>query len=84
MNEDETVVVAMLANLPQSPSDASRSERVRTRCHKVLDRRRTSVERTERRPLTVRQALEFVMVGGFCVVYLAVVAITALQTRGLL
>lgn len=84
MNDDETAIVSILADLPQSTSDASRSERVRAQCHKVLERKRVTIIRAERRPLRPQHVLEFVLVGGFCVVYLCVVAVNALQTRGLL
>lgn len=84
INDNEAVVEMMLADLPQSDSDASRSERVRARCHKVLAHRRPAMILAERRPRRLQRAFEAVMVGGFCVVYLSAVTILALQTRGLM
>lgn len=83
INDDESAAAMMLANLPQSNPDASRSERVRARCHKVLAQPRPAVIRAGR-PRRLQRAFELVMVGGFCVVYLSVVAVTVLQTKGLL
>ena len=84
INDDESAVEMMLAGLPQSDSDALRLERVRARCHKVLAHSRPTAIRAERRPRRLQRAFEFVMVGGFCVVYLSAVTILALQTQGLL
>lgn len=82
INDDESAVVMMLAGLRQSDSDASRSERVRARCHKVLAHNRPAVIPARRQRL--QRALEFAVVGGFCAVYLSAVTVLALQTRGLM
>lgn len=82
IDDDELAVAIMLANLPQPDSDALRSERVRARCHKILERKRATTPRDERRPVRLQHVFEFVVVGGFCIVYLSAVTALALQTRG--
>jgi len=72
VNDDSTTIDDVLADLRRSNPDAARSERIRARCHRKL-----------KRP-PFRRAVESGVVGGFCAVYLAVLALIALQTHGLL
>ena len=72
MNDDSAIIDDVLAELPRSNPDAARSERVRARCHRKLARP------------PFRNAVESGVVGGFCAVYLTVLALLALQTHGFL
>src|SRR5687767_7215589 len=62
VNDDSTTIDDVLADLRRSNPDAARSERIRARCHRKL-----------KRP-PFRRAVESGVVGGFCAVYLAVLA----------
>ena len=63
-----------LRGLPFREPAVAHSARVRQRCHKVLARRSKVVARP----------LESALVGGFCAVYFAGVALMALRTHGIL
>lgn len=82
MNDDSTIIDDVLAELPRSNPDAARSERVRARCHRKLARPRTlpAIARSAK----AGRAVESGVVGGFCAVYLTVLALLALQTHGFL
>lgn len=71
---DQCSVEDLLRGLPHREPDVAHSARVRQRCHKVLARRSKVVARP----------LESALVGGFCAVYFAGVALMALHTHGLL
>ena len=72
MNDDWTPVEDVLTGLRTSTSDAARAQRVRDKCHRELTRR----------PFT--RPLESAVVGGFCAVYVSLLALIALRTHGLL
>jgi hypothetical protein len=85
VNDDWTTVEEMLSGLPRANSEASRSERVRARCHNTLSgSRRPGVPESGVRLPRLRRASESVAVGGFCAVYLCVLALIALRTHGVL
>ena len=85
MNEDSTAIDEVLAGLPLSEGNERRSERVRARCHKTLSgSRRPGVPESGVRPPRLRHASEAAVVGGFCAVYLTVLALIALQAHGML
>jgi hypothetical protein len=77
-------VLRILARLPMATPDASRSERVRARCHTVLTRRQRRAMRAGNRARPAPRALELALVGGFCVCYLSAVILEALWLRGIL
>jgi len=76
MRDEWTSVDDVLAGLPRANSDAARSERVRARCHRTLSRR------SDVRISPLRRAIESAVVGGFCAVYLCLLALMALHTHG--
>lgn len=82
MIDDEAAVVTLLEGLARSDSDALRSDRVRARCHRVLARRQTLVVRSRPGRSQAWRVLESAIVGGFCTVYLTLIALIALQSRG--
>ena len=59
-----------LGRLPSMAPDAARLERVRARCHARLARRAAG---ERRRRLVWKQAVAPALVGGFCVLYFALV-----------
>lgn len=68
----------MIETLPLLTPNAQRGERTIARCHERLARRRKRLEgakRTSARYL----AVERVLIGGFCVIYLSGVALVAIQ-----
>lgn len=84
MTDDEAAVETLLAGLARSDSDASRASRVRARCHRVLARRQTPVVRSQPDRSRAWRVLESAIVGGFCTVYLSLIALMALQSHGVL
>ena len=77
-------ILRVLSRLPAAAPDASRSERVRARCHAVLARRRRREARSRvGAPLALRP-IETALVGGFCVCYVAAVILEALWAQGFL
>jgi hypothetical protein len=77
-------VLRILSRLPMATPDASRSERVRARCHTVLARRQRRAMGAGNRARLVPRALELAIVGGFCVCYVSAVILEALWARGIL
>jgi hypothetical protein len=67
-----------LGKLPSMAPDAARLERVRARCHARLA---TRVTRERRRRLVWKQVVGPALVGGFCVVYFALVLYDAFGAR---
>lgn len=84
MTDDEAAVETLLAGLPRPNSDALRSDRVRARCHRVLARRQTPAVRSQLGRSRAWRAVESAIVGGFCTVYLSLIALMALQSHGVL
>jgi hypothetical protein len=83
VNDDWTTVEELLSGLPRATPDAARATHVRERCHRKLPRRRLRASRYgSQAPLI--PALESAVVGGFCAVYLSLLALIALHTHGLL
>lgn len=68
-----------LGRLPSMAPDAARIERVRVRCHARLASR---VARDRTRRLVWKQFVAPALVGGFCVVYFALVLYDAFGARG--
>ena len=68
----------VLGRLPSIAPDAARLERVRARCHTRLASR---VARERRRRLVWKQVVAPALVGGFCVVYFALVLYDAFGAR---
>ena len=66
-SRDECGVDGLLRDLPRADPDIVRTARIRERCLKTLNRR------------TARRPIESALVGGFCAVYLAGIALLALQ-----
>ena len=77
-------VLHILSRLPIATPDASRSERLRARCHTVLARRQRKAMRAGNRVRQASRALELALVGGFCVCYVSAVILEALWARGIL
>ena len=63
-----------LGQLPSMTPDAARTERVRARCHIRLAGR---ITRERRRRLVWKQVVAPALVGGFCVVYFALMLVSA-------
>ncbi len=82
--DDNETVLRILSRLPMATPDASRSERVRARCHTVLARRQRRAMRAGNRARLRPRALELALVGGFCVCYVSAVILEALWARGIL
>jgi hypothetical protein len=71
-----------LARLPSAAPDPARADRVRSRCHAALARRRAK-DGAEAPPAAVAgRAVELALVAGFCLTYLAVVIRHAWQIVG--
>jgi hypothetical protein len=64
-------MLRMLARLPTALPDAARADRLRARCRTAIARRRK--EQTAPPPRGAASLLGPVLVGGFCLVYLAAV-----------
>ena len=62
--------------------DRARSERVRARCHAALAARQSESARSLRRTRFTAAALEPVLMGAFCLLYLAAVIYDVLRLRG--
>lgn len=77
-------VLRILSRLPMATPDASRSERVRARCHTVLARRQRKAMHAGNRASQAPRALELALVGGFCVCYVSAVILEALWVGGIL
>ena len=75
---DDDRLDRVLGQLPSMTPDAARIERVRARCHSRLAGR---VTRERRRRLIWKQAVGPALVGGFCVVYFALVIYDAFGAR---
>jgi hypothetical protein len=75
ISEASDPVLQRLARLPFVEPDQARSDRLRSRCHAVLERRaRRSREAEIGRPAGFAgRAVELALVAGFCLAYLAVV-----------
>jgi hypothetical protein len=82
--DDNETVLRILSRLPMATPDASRSERVRGRCHTVLARRQRRAMRAGNRARRAPRALELALIGGFCVCYVSAVILEALWARGIL
>lgn len=79
MNTDDRLDdLDMLSRLPAMAPDASRAERVRVRCHVRLSQK---VARAHTRRRLWRRVLTPALVGGFCLVYLALVISAAFGHR---
>jgi hypothetical protein len=77
-DEESDPILRQLARLPVAAPDAARSERVRARCAAALTRRHPSPVPVA--PAAgVRPLAWLTLVGGLCVVYLAVVIGDALR-----
>ena len=83
MNDDWTTVEELLSGLPGAAPDAERAKRVRERCRRKLSRPRVRASRDGRQAPGIR-ALASAIVGGFCAVYVSLLALIALRTRGIL
>jgi hypothetical protein len=68
-----------LAQLPSSPADVERAQRVRERCTDVLAQRRAS----SRRELERRHRVAVALVGGLTVVYAAALVFDLARLYGL-
>lgn len=77
-------ILRMLSRLSPAAPDASRSERVRARCHAVLARGVRRQARSENDAGRVARVIEPVLVGGFCLCYVSAVIFDALRAQGLL
>ena len=81
MNDDWRSVEDVLSGLATASPDAARATRVRAMCHRKLARH-------QRVPAVAGRAkagpLETAVVGGFCAVYVSLLALIALHTRGVL
>lgn len=62
---------------PAAP-DAGRADRVRARCHGLLAARRVAIERAHRRAVLWKRVLAPALVGGFCIIYICEVIVSAL------
>ena len=71
---DDDRLDRVLSQLPSMAPDAARSERVRARCHSQLASR---ITRERRRRLIWKQVVGPALVGGFCVVYFALMLVSA-------
>ena len=67
-----------VSRLSRIGPDARRAERVRARCHGLLDTRRVSIDRARRRASLWKRVLAPALVGGFCIIYICVVFVNAL------
>ena len=76
-------VLRILSRLPMATPDASRSERVRARCHTAFARRQRRAMRAGNRARPAPRALELAL-GGFCICYVSAVILEALWARGIL
>ena len=83
MNDDWTTVEELLLALPSAAPDAERAKRLRERCHRKLTRPRLRASRYGGQAPVIR-ALASAIVGGFCAVYVSLLALIALRTRGVL
>ena len=83
MNDDWTTVGELLSGLPRATPDAARAALVREQCHRKLPRPRLRASRYGRQAPVIL-ALESAVVGGFCAVYVSLLALIALHTHGLL
>ena len=68
----------MIETLPPLSPDPQRSERTLARCHDRLSRRHKS-RITRSHPGATYLAIERVIVGGVCVIYISSVALVAMQ-----
>jgi hypothetical protein len=73
-----------LKRLPTLTPDPGRAERVRMRCRAQLGQRLKREERKERIRALGRRVLTPVIVGGFCILYLAALVAATLRLHGLL
>ena len=69
----------MIETLPLLTPNAQRGERTIARCHERLARRRKRLEAAATRTSARYLAVERVLIGGFCVIYLSGVALVAIQ-----
>ena len=83
MNDDWTTVEGALSGLASAAPDAARAERVREKCHRKLARPHLRASRYGRQSPFIR-GLESAVVGGFCAVYVSLLVLIALRTRGLM
>ena len=67
-----------VSSLPRIAPNPGRADRVRARCHGLLDARRASIHRARRRSLLWKRVLAPVLVGGFCIIYICVLFVDAL------
>ena len=86
MTPDDTneSTLRILSRLPAATPDASRSERVRARCHAVLARRRRREARSRDSARLAPRLIETALVGGFCFCYVSAVILEALWSQGFL
>ena len=86
MTSDNTngSTLGILSRLPAAVPDASRSERVRARCHDVLARQRRREARSRDSVRLAPRLIETALVGGFCLCYVSAVILEALWSQGLL
>jgi hypothetical protein len=73
-----------LKRLPSLAPDPRRAERVRVRCRAQLGQSRKREARKERIRVLGRRVLAPVIVGGFCILYLAALVAATLRLHGLL
>jgi hypothetical protein len=83
-NDTNEPILRILSRLPAATPDASRSERVRARCHAVLARRQRKEERARNGAGVAPRVIESALVGGFCLCYVSAVILDALLSQGLL
>lgn len=82
ISEAPDPVMQRLAHLAPAEADASRNDRVRSRCHAVLARRRAR-DITNAPPMGyARRGIELSLVAGFCLLYLGVVIRHAWHVMG--
>ena len=82
MTEAPDPLMQRLARLSSAAPDIARADRVRSRCHAALARRR-AIGATDVSPGRLAgRAVELTLVAGFCLTYLAVVIRHAWQIVG--
>ena len=69
----------MIQTLPPLTPNAQRGQRTAARCHDRLARRRKRLERADGGGNRTYLAVERVLIGGLCVIYISGVALVAIQ-----
>jgi len=80
-HDGDDELMRRLSELGIGEPDAIRLERIRSRCHAALLRRKHQAERRRRRARYAAQVLEPILVGGLSAGYLLMVLLVLLKVR---